>query len=233
MRKKSIIILFSVIGTLIISSTILGFIYLPPLLDSLGPVPQFVENDWIDLQYISNISKYRSTIGHGYPNDDYPTSNKHYFNPYETYTNNNTIKVYSPVSTKIIKIEWEQHRLNDGTIRGQQVHLKSIEHPSITFIFFHINTQETGIYEGQELSAGEWVGYCDCRENCNTDIAIKHGRKIVSWFQLITDNLFAFYQGRGISNRSIMIKTDIEVQWSEDHGYSFSHSDPADWVNLY
>jgi hypothetical protein len=231
-KKKLVIITITIV---VIGSTvgILGFLFLPTLLDSAGPIPQFVENDWIDLEYITSISKFHSTIGHGYPEEDHPTSDKHYFNPFIAYgSTNDTIKVYSPVRTRVIKIEWEQHILSDGTIRGQQIHLQSIEHPSITFIYFHINIEPTGLSLNQELAPGQWIGYCDCREGCNTDIAIYRSNHVISWFQVISDALLSNYQARGISNRSMMIKSEEEIAYSTSLGYDFGNSDPSDWVNL-
>ena len=231
-KKKLVIIIITIIVIGSVSGT-LGFLFLPSILDSLGPIPQFVDNDWIDLEYIASISKFHSTIGHGYPADDNPTSDKHYYDPLITYgSTNDTIKVYSPVRTKVIKIEWEHHILSDGTIRGQQIHLQSIEHPSVTFIYFHINIEPTGLSVGQELTQGQWIGYCDCREGCNIDIAIYRSNIVISWFQLITDTLLSSYQTRGISNRSMMIKSEEAIAYSASMGYDFSNPDPSDWVNL-
>ena len=233
MNKKKIVII--IIVCIIIGSSvgILGFIFLPSLLDSLGPIPQFVDNDWIDLDYIANISKFHSTIGHSYPDENNPTSDKHYFNPISVYGNtNNTIKVYSPARTKVVKIEWEHHQLSDGTLRGRQIHLQSLDHPSITFIYFHINIDPTGISIGQELVSSQWLGYCDCREGCNTDIAILRADNAISWFQVITNTLFSTYHTRGISNQSMMIKTAAEISNSASLGYDFTNSDPSDWVDL-
>ena len=233
LKKKKLVIIIITIIVIGSSAGILGFVFLPSILDSLGPIPQFVNNDWIDLGYIASISKFHSTIGHGYPEEDNPTSDKHYFDPSIAYgSTNDTIKVYSPVRTKVIKIEWEHHILSDGSIRGQQIHLQSIEHPSVTFIYFHINIEPTGLSLGQELTPGQWMGYCDCREGCNTDIAIYRSNTVLSWFQLITDALFSNYQARGISNRSMMIKSEAEIAYSLSMGYNFSNSDPSDWVSL-
>ncbi|MBN1801549.1 MAG: hypothetical protein JW891_08590 [Candidatus Lokiarchaeota archaeon] len=212
---------------------ILSFIFLPPLLDSLGPIPRYVNTDWIDLECIANISKFHSTIGHGYPEEDQSTSDKHYFNPRENCSDtNDTIAVYAPDRVKVIKIESEHHVLSDGTIRGHQIHLESIAHPSITFVFFHINIESTSLVAGQTLNAGNKVGYCDCREGCNTDLAIFRGDNAISWFQVITDSLFETYHDRGIASRETMIKTAGEISNSTSAGYSFSNSDPSDWVDL-
>lgn len=233
MNKKSKIILIICFVSSASVAGVLSFVFLPAFLDSLGPVPQFVNEDWIELDKIANISKYRSTIGHGYPDDNSLTSSKHYFNPKSTYGNtNDTIKVYSSVNTKVTKIEWEQHRLSDGTIQGKQIHLQSIEHPSIIFVYFHLNIEPTGLQINQELIAGQWIGYSDCREGSNTDIAIYRGGETISWFEIITDSLFSVYNTRGIANRSLMIKTDSQVAESATNGYNFSNSDPTDWVDL-
>jgi len=213
-------------------SGILGIIFLPPFFDTLGPIPEFVENDWIELNKIANISKYRSTIGHGYPYDENPTSDKHYFDPYNCYKNSNdNISVFAPVAVSVIQIEWENHQLTGGEIRGKQVRLKSTEHPSITFVFFHVNTEPTALAVGQALQPGQLVGYCDVRENSNTDIAVYRGDSTISWFQVLTPTLMATYNDRGIIKESI-IKTDAQVAESKDNGYSFSQSDPNDWVDL-
>ena len=233
MNKKSKIILIICLVSLASVAGVLSVVFLPTILDSFGPIPQFVNEDWIELDKIENISKYRSTIGHGYPDDNSSTSDKHYFNPKSIFGYiNDTIKVYSSVNTKVTKIEWEQHQLLDGTIQGKQIHLQSIEHPSIIFVYFHVNIEPTGLQINQELIAGQWIGYCDCREGSNTDIAIYRGGETISWFEIITNSLFSVYNTRGITNRSLMIKTDAQVTESATNGYNFSNSDPTDWVDL-
>ena len=233
MNKKSKVILIICLVSLASVAGVFSFVFLPTLFDSFGPVPQYVNEDWIELDKIAKIGKYRSTIGHGYPGDGNPTSDKHYFYPKSSYGySNDTIRVYSPVNTKVTKIVWEQHQLSDGTIRGKQIHIQSIEHPSITFVLFHINIEPTGLQINQELIAGQWIGYCDCREGASNDIAIHRGTGTISWFEVITDSLFSAYNSRGITNRSLMIKTDAQVAESATNGYNFSNSDPADWIDL-
>src|SRR3989344_5392000 len=44
-------------------------------------LPKFIQADWIDLQYVASISKFRSAMGRGYPDKhEECRSMKHYFN---------------------------------------------------------------------------------------------------------------------------------------------------------
>jgi hypothetical protein len=235
MNKKTKISVIIAAIAIISVSAVLGFFFLPPVFDSIGPVPKFVSQDWIELEYIGNISKYGSTIGHGYPNEVDEVSNKHYFNPFPEYAStNDTIKTFAPAKVRVVKIEWEQHQLGDGTIRGQQIHLRSVDHPSITFVFFHQNVKPTNLSVNMILEPGDWVGYCDCRENSNVDISLFRGSETISWFEVLSDEFIGNYTIRGIPTpvREYMIKNATEISESANAGYDFNNPDPDDWVNL-
>jgi len=230
MTKKLVISILVIIGvaTLVSSGLIL---WLPQVLDFLGPVPEFVENDWIELNKIANISKYRSTIGHGYISAD--TSNKHYFQPYSCFAGtNDNVSVFAPVDLSVTKVRWESNGINLSHI--VTVDLKSNEHPSIAFVFFHLNIETSNLEVGQTLQAGQFLGYCDFANHGSTDIAILRQPffgATLSWFQLLTPDLMATYENRGVT-REKAIKTDAQVAESEANGYSFSNSDPNDWITL-
>ena len=218
--------------TIITTASVLGIIYIPILIDTWGPIPQFASHDWIELDKIGNITKFHSTIGHGYPGDDNPTSDKHYFYQYDCYNDTTTkISTFAPAYVRVVKIVWEEHVLKNGEIQGKQIHLQSIEHPSITFVIFHQNIEKTGLEVGQILHSGDQVGYCDLREAVNIDIAVFRGFGTISWFQVISLDLLAKYEKRGVILEKI-IKTDDQIAQSEKDGYDFSHSDPSDIVDL-
>ncbi|MHA1270696.1 MAG: hypothetical protein ACTSPY_12960 [Candidatus Helarchaeota archaeon] len=218
-----------------IPSIILGVIFIPILVDSMGPVPRFVNNDWLELDKISAIGKFRSTLGHGYGRfgDNNPTSDKHYFMPFFPWRNtDDNISVFAPVRAMIISIMWENHRFSDGSIQGKQIRLQSIEHPSIVFILFHINVEPFNLHLFQIVEPGQVIGYLDVRENSTTDIAVYRGGVYISWFEVLSDSLFETYKDRGIKTREMMIKTDAQVAESAANGYDFTNNDPSDWVRL-
>ncbi|MEJ2249908.1 MAG: hypothetical protein P8Y70_12975 [Candidatus Lokiarchaeota archaeon] len=225
MRKKTkISIIIASIAVISIAS-VLSFFFLPPLFDSIGPVPKFVDHDWIDLDYIGNISKYGSTIGHPYPDEASNVSYKHYFNPIPgDGDDNHTIQTFAPAEVRVVKIEEEQ-------LRGQQIFLKSIEHPSISFVLFHQNL-DPNITINTILEPGDPIGYCDCRNNSYVSIAVFRGSDTISWFEVLTDRFMGNYTVRGIPSISYMIKTPTEIAQSAAAGYDFSNPDPNDWVTL-
>lgn len=196
----------------------------------LGPAPEFVENDWIELNKIANISKYRSTIGHKYESAD--TSNKHYFKPYSCFAGtNDNVSVFAPVDASVALIKRESN--GKDLLHIVTVDLKSNKHP-ITFVIFHLNIEASNLEVGQTLQAGQFLGYCDFVNHDSTDIAILRTPffgKTYSWFQLLTPDLMATYENRGVT-REKAIKTDAQVAESEANGYSFSNSDPNDWITL-
>lgn len=227
-KKVKIIGLLILIGT----ASVFGILFIPTLIDSFGPVPQFASHDWIELEKFGNVSKYHSTVGHGYPGDDNPTSDKHYFFQYDCFNDTTTnVSVYAPANVKVVKIEDETHVLVNGEKAGKQIHLQSIEHPSIIFVFFHQNIAVSGIQLWQVLNAGDLISHCDLRESVSTDIAVYRGLNTISWFQVLTATLMATYESRGITLQNI-IKTDEQIAQSQADGYSFSNSDPADIVTL-
>ncbi|MHA1696957.1 MAG: hypothetical protein ACTSXT_02050 [Candidatus Helarchaeota archaeon] len=229
MRKsiKWVIIVSSIIFILFMTW------FIPIIFDNLGPTPRFVEEDWTELDKIYAIGKFHSTLGHGYPDDNSQYSDKHYFIPLFNWGNSsNKIKVFSPFEGRIVNIFWENHRFSDGTIQGHQIWIESVLHPSIIVKLFHINIEPTNLKIFQYVHAGQLLGYMDAREWCSTDIAVTRGFKTISWFEILSNSLFEKYKERGIISRELMIKTEQEAQESFAMGYSFSLSDPGDYVLL-
>lgn len=159
-------------------------------------IPKFVTRDFIELQKIKMISKFRSGTGHDY-SDKFEDcrSMKHYFQtdtPLWSSTN-----VFSPVSGKISSMKSEQN--GDGI----QLQLVPDEYPAFTIILFHIKVLKSVknkgvIFSGQELGTSS-----------STDIAVRvrtpQGIKLISYFDVMADSLFATYQLRGVYNKQELI----------------------------
>jgi hypothetical protein len=176
---------------------------------------QFIDTDFTDLAKIQEISLFRSAAGHDY-SDGCETcrSMKHYFAPFPAYRVNGTVPVHSPVNGIVVRVDPEGHGASVG-LQNKQIQFRSTLHPEFTFIFFHIDLASAAIVPGAVLAAGDPIGharlqYPDLSETAHDfDIAVRvqtpYGMRYVSWFDLVTDTLFATYLARGASSRGNFI----------------------------
>ena len=163
-------------------------------------IPKFVETNYIDLEKIYRISKYRSSVGHDYSDSfEQCRSMKHYFEP-RSDADWTTIKVYSPVTGIITRVEQEW--------AGTKIEIASDEYPAFRFSIFHINTMK--VYNvDDKVVAGEQLG-THIGSQTMSDISVmvndptRQGR-MVSYFEVITDEIFKEYSDRGVSTREQMI----------------------------
>lgn len=162
-------------------------------------IPKFIGTDYIDIDPIYRISKFRSGIGHDY-SDDFEScrSMKHYFHPYSD-IDWSTIRIYSPVPGTICNImeEWA----------GFQIRIRSTDYPAFYFILFHVDLNP-GLAIGDEVSEGQQLG-SHIGPQTWSDIAIgvntPTGWKLISYFDAMPDNLFQNYQSRGLHSRNDVI----------------------------
>jgi hypothetical protein len=163
-------------------------------------IPKFVSNNYIELDKIYRISKFRSSIGHDYSDfTEHCRSMKHYFEP-----GNNvdwtTVKIYSPVTGKITRVEEEW--------AGTKIEIESEDYPAFRFSIFHINLT-TARKVDDKVVAGEQLG-THIGPQTMSDISViindptKQGR-MVSYFEVITNDVFNQYLSRGVSKREDMI----------------------------
>lgn len=116
-----------------------------------------IEHDYFELDYVQQLSKFRSGAGHDYSYDGLmisegfyeqetdPTeinrSMKHYFTPYAQYLGNNTTNpIYAPFDGSIYRVS------NDAQWSGfidKQVWIQSNDNPDYFAIIFHVNLSET------------------------------------------------------------------------------------------
>jgi hypothetical protein len=160
--------------------------------------PRFVDVNYIEFDRIYRFSKFRSAVGHDY-SDDFEDcrSMKHYFMP-NGETGWEKVKIYSPV---------------DGTVAwrfeefmGSQVWIRSRQYPDFQFGLFHLTLADTSLREGRTVTAGQLLG-THFSTRTYSDIAVSvdspgGGRKLVSYFEVMSDALFERYRARGIAGRS-------------------------------
>ncbi|HLB32563.1 MAG TPA: hypothetical protein VJL27_03355 [Patescibacteria group bacterium] len=188
--------------------------------ESAGKPAQFIQADFIDLEKIVAISKFRSGSGHDFSQETDETcrSMKHYYNVQNSAegerlrSQNNglppapdgktDIKIYSPVDGRITSIQSEKMPI------GEQIYIKPNDAPDYTIRLFHIY-KLGGIKDGSAVKAGEQIG--NIGQYQNTDIAIEGRRgfnsQFISYFEVMPDAIFAKYLARGVKNRDELIIT--------------------------
>jgi len=162
-------------------------------------IPKFVSVDYIELENIHQISKFRSGIGHDY-SDDFEScrSMKHYFQP-KSSVDWSAVPIFSPVNSTVSRIfeEWA----------GTQVQLKSEQYPAFFFIIFHVNLTNP-LNVGDVVAAGQRLG-THIGSQTMSDIAVgvntPNGWKLISYFDVMTDSVFQNYQARGLTSRNDVI----------------------------
>jgi len=167
-----------------------------------NPIPQFVEDDYIVLDDIQRISRFRSGTGHDY-SDAFEScrSMKHYYHP--NVTNWSSVDIYSPVAGTILDVAsgWA----------GERVMIKSADYPACHFIIFHVDL-DPALSIGSTLSAGQDIGNHYGNET-TSDIAVRLSvldggmpkHRLVSFFDVMSDGLFSNYVARGASIRDDFI----------------------------
>ena len=193
----------------------------------LSNLPKFVTNNFIDLDPFNSITKFRGAYGHDYSatDEEYdPTgkscrSMKHYFEAYTldqrwagqfgSYDTKGNVNYYAPTGGKIIDVVHGTFGRDNGSEGEEwQFTIESSEYPSVNIKFHHVNL-EKHLQGGGNVQAGEFLGTI-ARDNGQGEIAAyvllgKGTLKYVSFFELITDDIFALYESRGLKNRSDVI----------------------------
>jgi len=216
-KKKSYKWVWIAAGILLVTAALLIGFNFKNIQGTTDPsnLPEFIQADFIDLDRIYSISKFRSGSGHDFSqgSGEKCRSMKHYFNVQmsqegEQLRNQNNgmppgpdgkndISIYSPVEGKITAIQ------SDQTL-GEQIYIQPTGYTDIKIRLFHIYKLE-GIKKGRAVKAGEKIGVIGRYQN--TDIAITRGSDYLSYFEVMPDNIFAKYQARGVKDRRELIIT--------------------------
>jgi hypothetical protein len=164
------------------------------------PLPKFIEFFPIEMDKISRISKFRSSIGHDYSDyTEHCRSMKHYFEPKGT-VDWQQVKLFSPVDGKITRV--------DNEWAGVKIEIECKNYPAFRISIFHINPDK-GFSVGEQIGKGQFLGYHSGNMtysdiSCIANDPTKQGR-MVSFFHLIKDELFNVLKARGINTREELI----------------------------
>lgn len=163
-------------------------------------VPRIVTRDYIELGKIARVSRFRSGFGHDYADDaERCRSMKHYFQPVSS-LDWSRIVITSPVTGTISAIMDEQ-------TFGKQLRLAPAGLSGVSVIIFHV-TPDPSVAVGTSLAAGDRLG-THVGSATMSDVAIQldtpGGRRLVSYFDAMTDEVFAGYQARGAASRAALV----------------------------
>lgn len=199
-------------------------------------VPRVGTEDCIDLSAILRLSRFRSGAGHDYSDDfEVCRSMKHYFLP-RTGVDFSTIRVFAPLTGTVVGTteEWD----GPSKWKGTAVGIRSTTHPALHVVLFHIDLHQP-LAVGDAVVAGHELGTSEKRDGTACDVAFgvmtPAGFRLVSWFEVMTDDVFSIYAARGVSARGDMIVT--QAQRDADpltcDGQEFqSASSLLDWLEL-
>jgi hypothetical protein len=173
-------------------------------LEALGP-PRVLTANYIDLSKIERISRFRSAIGHHYAfSPDEPCrSMKHYYQPpFES--DWTTVEIYAPATGMIQAI--------GGEPIGFKIRLVPKDLPWLQVVIFHVDPVPD-IVRFAWVEAGDHLGR-HASQSTMSDIAMSLGPveegRLLSYFETMTDDVFAEYQARGVASREAAIITKEE-----------------------
>jgi len=201
--------------------------------------PQFIQADFVELDKVYLVSKFRSGVGHDFSANSPETcrSMKHYFSSidpsqpsyklkndpnnvsvFPSPTLDNDVKIFSPVDGTLESIDSDQKAYN------HELSITLDAYPNIRIRLMHVQTA-LGVKDGK-VKAGQLIGLV--LANQSFDLAIEAllmnrekagGPKIghVSYFAAMPDRIFAKYQARGIKTREEFI---ITREYRDAHPYS-------------
>lgn len=196
-------------------------------LDRLG-APVIVNADYIELAKVSRFSRFRSGIGHDYSDDvENCRSMKHYFQPHAG-IDWGTVVIRSPIDGTV------QQVLDEHTF-GKQVRLVPTSTPAATVIIFHVNT-DPGVVAGTPVAAGARLG-THISSATMSDIAIwletPSGRRLVSYFDVMTDAVFTAYQAWGLPSRgeALILQSERDASQLSCTGEAFANPGTvSNWI---
>lgn len=168
-------------------------------------VPKFITCNYIELDKIYRISKFRSAVGHDY-SDAFEDcrSMKHYFEPFAG-TDWTAVKIFAPITGVVTRAEQEW--------AGIKIEIESNDYPAFRIVIFHLNLIKP-LSVGDKVTAGQQLG-THYSSQTYSDIAViandpTHQGRMVSYFETINDQVFSEFQQRGISDREAFIISRAE-----------------------
>jgi len=196
----------------------------PPVYDiERYGIPKFVDADFVELDKIEYIKRYRSGLGID-TSDGFEDCRdmQHLYIPFEEYRVDEEVKIYSPINGSITAIFQVDVNLSGtwGQVEDDLltvVYIRSFEYPAFTISLSMIDIRGMGLKYGSGVSAGQHLGY-GCMRYTGRVISVPWvrigilvntpaGLRTLSYFDVITDDVFQVYEDRGATSRDDFIIT--------------------------
>ena len=193
-------------------------------------IPKFINTHFTELDKIEYIERFRSGYGWNCP-DDFESCRimGHNYVPFDEYTEDKEIKIFSPINGTIIEI-WQIYINSSGTWQpGEEdsatyIIIKPSNYPEFKIKINMIDIRDMGLQNGMKVYTGQHLGYA-CMRYANTVTKLRSfgiiisvnicpsGEMKVSYFDVMTDKIFADYEARGAFSREqfIISKEDRDV----------------------
>lgn len=217
--------------------------------------PPLITANFVDLNKIEKISKYRSCAGHvTVPQDqrEGKRNMKHYFWVKPEYSKNKTVEIYSPYEGYVADIRSDPNENLEGEIWITPMQIFAMVPPFGVWSFSvqHIDIR-TDLKLGNQVKAGELIGWAAISEKRGDSFDIVYGKsgfppkKIDNWtnpfadldsvFNHMNDGVFAKYQEKGFSSKEDFIISKGErdqspCQYQGEGPYFGSQEDPSNWA---
>lgn len=213
------------IVVIIVGASLFTYYVLPisifPTVDGDNP-PKFIQADFVELDKVFSISKYRSGVGHDYGDSgETCRSMKHYFSSMNASApkykltlaqkewpkpvEGKDVTIFSPVDGRVLMITHQKER---GWV-GDEIKIVTDARPKITLRLMHVTPINSDIKMGKKVKAGEKVGLV--LANQSFDLAMGQTTffksQNISYFAAMQDSVFAKYQARGVKSRDDLIVT--------------------------
>lgn len=219
------------------------------------PAPEIVVN-FIELDKIEKISKFRSCAGHTtVPQDEseMKRSMKHYFWVKPEFLKNNAVAIYSPYDGYVTSVREDKSDGLEGEIWIAPKDVFVILPPVGRWMFSvqHINILP-GLKRGNEVKAGQLIGYAAVTTNNREtfDIVFAKGgifpKKIDNWmgpfieldsvFNHMSKDVLAKFTAKKLNLENIIISKEARDQnpcvYKDNGPYFLNQDDESNWVIL-
>lgn len=216
--------------------------------------PPLLIADFVDLDKIEKISKYRSCAGHvTVPQDrrEMKRSMKHYFEVKPQYHKNQTVEIYSPYDGYVTSLRSEPELHLEGEIWIIPKRKLPMLPPFGVWQFSvqHIEARKD-LKRGSDVKAGELIGYAAFSKGRGATFDIVYGKmgiptkRIDNWtspfsdldsvFNHMGDEIFAKYWQKGLSQDKLILTKEQRDQnpcrYKDEGPYFENDKDSDNWV---
>lgn len=220
------------------------------------PPPQLTAN-FVDVENLTRISKYRSCAGHvTVPQDGRESKRnmKHYFWVKPELVGTDTVKIYAPYDGYVSSIRSDPEENLEGEIWIVPKRKLAILPPIGIWGFSVQHIVINGdLRRGSEVKAGDIIGHAAIPTEERASFDIVYGKpatkpKIIdNWnspfsdldsvFNHMSENVFAMYQKKGITTKEDMLITSKErdqkpCKYQGSGPYFTNQEDPDNWTYL-